>query len=573
MACLVAATLTVGARAQGLEQRPWCGTDLSSETTRKALAAYVRARDAGLLDVARKTQTPPVIGEVRSFNVLDGTDLNTASWRPRDFELVDIADHYYQWVDVAEWATMTAQKKDLVRSLDGPMETAAPAGAFREGFGIIDNDLYLFGNLPDFDDDGGLVDILMYDIEPGNNENGSTVGFVHSVDLWPDAEPGVGNQRLVLYLDAKEGTSSLGLLAGVAAHELTHLIHNGYGGDESFNMEGLAEYGMLANGYFWRGTSYLSEVEEMSLPLFTWRQDLLDYERASLFFGYLADRIGPEATGSIVRENNIGWNAVKDALGKIPGAPSFLQVVGDLHTANAVNDATLAAEFSHVPLHRAGVQALLPAPVDGSSTTMTSASGVPVEGGSVRYGSWRDVRDFSFRFWLASTDPVDVARFNGRMRARLVLYRADGGREWHDLLPSSTPTTFEGEYDSAILVLYNGSGAINYLPLVEYEATWQALSTDAEPVIELPAEAVLSPAYPNPFNPTTVVPFSLPVPGVARLRAFDVLGRHVATLVDGFRPAGPQSILLDASGLAGGTYLLVLEAGGVTRTRTVTYLP
>jgi hypothetical protein len=570
--CAVATASAPAARAQDLRQHAWCGTDLASDAAREALAAYAAAREAGLLDVARKTMAPPVLGEVRSFNVLDGPDLNTASWRPRDFELVDIAAHYYQWVDVAEWNAMSAQTRDLVRALDGPMETEAPAGAFRSGHGIFENNLYLFGDLPDFDDDGGMLDLLMYDIEPGQNEGGSTVGFVHSTDINPDAPEGSGNQRLILYLDAKEGTSTLNLLAGVAAHELTHLIHFRYGGDETFNMEGLAEYGMLANGFFWRGASYLSEPEEWALPLYTWRQELRDYERANLFFGYVADRIGPEATGSIVREAQVGWNAVRDVLSRIPDAPTFGEMVKDFHTANLLNDPTVAPEFGHKLPHRSGIHAAIPPPVDGGSTSSTSATQLPVEAGAVHYAAWRSVSDFAFRFWLDSTDPADLIRFNGRMRARLVMARPDGGREWHDLLPDEQ-TTIDGDFAEVDLVLFNGSGAVNYLPKVEYLATWEALPTDAESDPALPAGVALHAAWPNPFNPTAVVPFALPAAGRVSIRVFDVLGRHVLTLEDGFRSAGTHSVALDASSLAGGTYLVVLDALGRRLTRTVTYLP
>lgn len=566
-------------QAQGLEQSPWCGTDLSSETARANLAAYARARDAGLFDVARKTAIPPVIGEVREFNVLDGPDLNEAPWRSREFELVDITDHYYQWVDATLWTTLSQSKKETALSLSGPMETAAPPGAFRQGHGIIANDLYLFGGLPELDDDGGIIDILMYDIEDDGNGSGVyTAGFVHSADINPDAAPGVGNQRLVLYLDGapRQGLSSITNLAGVAAHELTHLIHYGNGAlglpDETFEMEGLAEYGMIANGYFWRGTGYLADSEEMTLPLFSWRQDILDYQRASLFFGYLADRIGPEATGSIVRENATGWIAVKNVLTTIPDAPTFNEITGDFHTANVINDQSLAPEFGYSLPYRAGVQALLPPPIDGNSATSTSESLVPVEGGSVQYRAWQDVRNFAFRFYLDPADP-DQFQFNGRMRARLVTTDTDGGRAWHDLEPSLLPTTITGSFSEVILILYNGSGAVTFLPEAEYEATWEALSTDLEPGTELPTEAVLSPAYPNPFNPSTEIPFTLPVAGPVRLRVFDVLGRHVATLEDGYRAAGVHSVRLDATGLSGGTYLLVLETEGRSLTRTVTYLP
>ncbi len=82
----------------------------------------------------------------------------------------------------------------------------------------------------------------------------------------------------------------------------------------------------------------------------------------------------------------------------------------------------------------------------------------------------------------------------------------------------------------------------------------------------------LLPAYPNPFNPSTVVSFRLSVFSDIRLAIYDVLGRKVAVLVDGAMPAGPHSVTFDASGLASGVYVVRLEADGLVRTRSISLI-
>jgi hypothetical protein len=67
--------------------------------------------------------------------------------------------------------------------------------------------------------------------------------------------------------------------------------------------------------------------------------------------------------------------------------------------------------------------------------------------------------------------------------------------------------------------------------------------------------------FPNPFNPTTNIEFSLPSSGKATLRVFDLLGREVATLVDGVLPQGNHRATFNASAIASGTYFYRLEFG------------
>jgi hypothetical protein len=78
----------------------------------------------------------------------------------------------------------------------------------------------------------------------------------------------------------------------------------------------------------------------------------------------------------------------------------------------------------------------------------------------------------------------------------------------------------------------------------------------------LPARFALGPGYPNPFNPSTHLPFSLSRAGEARLTVYDTRGAQVAVLADGWRAAGAHEVAWDASGQASGVYLVVLEAEG-----------
>jgi trimeric autotransporter adhesin len=96
---------------------------------------------------------------------------------------------------------------------------------------------------------------------------------------------------------------------------------------------------------------------------------------------------------------------------------------------------------------------------------------------------------------------------------------------------------------------------------------FQWVPTSAEPEVEVPVRSALHQNYPNPFNAYTTVPFAVPQQAHVVLKVYDLLGRTVATLVDGQLPAGHHTARFDASGLPSGTYLYVMEAGDFREVR------
>ncbi|MBU1636472.1 T9SS type A sorting domain-containing protein [bacterium] len=83
--------------------------------------------------------------------------------------------------------------------------------------------------------------------------------------------------------------------------------------------------------------------------------------------------------------------------------------------------------------------------------------------------------------------------------------------------------------------------------------------------IELPAEFSLS-VYPNPFNPSTTIEFSLPQAGFVRLALFDITGREIRTLLNERRSAGSYNLKIDCADLPSG--ILFARLNGETQTVT-----
>jgi hypothetical protein len=73
--------------------------------------------------------------------------------------------------------------------------------------------------------------------------------------------------------------------------------------------------------------------------------------------------------------------------------------------------------------------------------------------------------------------------------------------------------------------------------------------------------------YPNPFNPSTNIEFRISKSEFVSLRVFDVLGREVATLVNGALQPGSYQATFDATHLASGVYLYQLRAGEFIQTQ------
>lgn len=82
-----------------------------------------------------------------------------------------------------------------------------------------------------------------------------------------------------------------------------------------------------------------------------------------------------------------------------------------------------------------------------------------------------------------------------------------------------------------------------------------------------PLAFALSQNYPNPFNPETNIQFRIGDFGFVSLKVYDVLGREVATLVDGALEPGEYSAEFHASGLASGIYFYRLRSAGLSQTR------
>lgn len=83
----------------------------------------------------------------------------------------------------------------------------------------------------------------------------------------------------------------------------------------------------------------------------------------------------------------------------------------------------------------------------------------------------------------------------------------------------------------------------------------------------IPAVFALGQNFPNPFNPTTTINYSVPQTGTVTLKVYNILGQEVATLFSGVQQIGNHTAVFDGSRFASGVYFYRLEAGNNTMTK------
>lgn len=139
---------------------------------------------------------------------------------------------------------------------------------------------------------------------------------------------------------------------------------------------------------------------------------------------------------------------------------------------------------------------------------------------------------------------------------------------------SSSAVALNGTAGQAAVFATSGtSTAVNpgFWPAV-YLSDQTATAEPDSPAEELPTEYELQPAYPNPFNPVTRIPYTLPEPAEVRITVYDALGQRVASLVERRQQAGRHEVVFRAGELPSGPYYYRMQAGSYREVRAVTLL-
>jgi len=120
------------------------------------------------------------------------------------------------------------------------------------------------------------------------------------------------------------------------------------------------------------------------------------------------------------------------------------------------------------------------------------------------------------------------------------------------------------------IILRDANGEIVIYNLPE---EWQAPYLGIKPIVsQVPLMFALFQPYPNPFNSTTSISYTLPKSSEVRLSIHDIHGREITVIQDGVKKEGYHTTVWNASEIPTGMYFIQLEAGGLTKTRKVMLL-
>ena len=129
-----------------------------------------------------------------------------------------------------------------------------------------------------------------------------------------------------------------------------------------------------------------------------------------------------------------------------------------------------------------------------------------------------------------------------------------------------------GDRECAVASIFTADNAWNNPSVLGNVALVMPTGLDQDADNRLPADYALSPNYPNPFNPTTTILYSLPNEADVRIVIYNTLGQELVELVNDHRPAGTHKLVIQGADLSSGIYLVHFETGAQTLTRKIVLL-
>jgi len=486
--------------------------------------------------VAQET-TAILVGTELSFPVA-GSNILVAATCQR------VGEHAYIFVENRFWDTNGGRiYQDDVDALGELFDSASPADPARGVYELVTE---TFGEPADVDGDERIF-LLVHDIKNSPNIVGL---FDRSVADHPVPE----YRRDVLFIDETHlsKSSTRNLVFGTLAHEFQHLIHWRWDDDEdSWVDEGLAGYAEELVGFPEADPNAVPEflkAPHTSLTDWNFTSSARSYGVTYLFMSFLAERYGHELIREFVAQPRNGTDGLDAAMAARQETDRFVDAWQMWTVGN------YAFEDDRYAYRGLGTRRVTTFDVESDMLPLQS------EGYSGRWGTanilFRTPGDLLIDF-----DGDDVGLYSVWTYAM----RPTGGT----LRPFTLDAAKRGVVqltgiDSVVLIVGRRSEQGQNFHLSARALTLTA-ATEEEGAV--PEAVAMGSAYPNPFNSSVRIPYTIASHGDVELIVFDMVGQQVRRLAGSRHTPGRYEAMwdgLDGEGraTASGTYLARLQTDG-----------
>lgn len=181
--------------------------------------------------------------------------------------------------------------------------------------------------------------------------------------------------------------------------------------------------------------------------------------------------------------------------------------------------------------------------------------------------SWTNICSINCQVGLSWSIGFSEGMLVGTEDAGVVIFSDEGDSlgSWND-----------GLYSCGVLALCSDNNGNVYLGASTSMVLWcggiwrrplSEIVTTIENETTQPTDFSLSQNFPNPFNPSTTIKYSVPQSSNVVIKLFDVLGNEIETLVNEVKPAGTYEITWSSANLPSGVYFYQLKAGDFVQTK------
>jgi len=270
-------------------------------------------------------------------------------------------------------------------------------------------------------------------------------------------------------------------------------------------------------------------------------------------FGLIMDPSGTFSTSSLIT------GKVYAADYTDPTPTKMTTAIGDMETAYTDASGRTVPDYSELYTGDLTGQTLTPGLYKWGTGVMVSAGGVTISGAA------DDIWIFQVAGDLTFGDGANVTLLGGAQVSN-IFWQVAGQ------VSLGTTAAMKGIILCQTQIVMNTGATLNGRAMAQSAVTMDANtlthSTPGTGVAEdfVPQEFSLSPNYPNPFNPSTTLLFTLPESGQVLMTVYDLQGREITRLLEGNMDSGAHSVQWNGRNEAGnqvssGIYLVRLVAG------------